>query len=87
MKKAILVPYMVDQNEPSQPIDKLANMPEGIVDLKAELARLYGEVFDSCVEQPFEITIEEGGRFGDLCISCSDVEGLYLYVTYISTDA
>ena len=83
MKKAIVVPYAVYQNEPSRPISNLVDIPDDIQERDELLKQLFVEyVLDS--EDDLELTITEGNErsYGDIIVSYDD--SIFMYVTFVT---
>ena len=83
MKKAIIVPYAVDQNEPSRPISKLVDIPDDTQERDELLKQLFVEyVLDS--EDDLELTITEGNErsYGDIIVSYYG--SIFMYVTFVT---
>lgn len=83
MKQAIIVPYMVDQNEPSRPIPQIFNLPDDVVERNEILLNIFREHLLGDVESVdlefFED--ERENKYGDLEVGYHD--DLFLFVTYI----
>lgn len=81
--KAIILPYAVDQNEPSRPISMLVDIPDDIQERDELLKQLFVEyVLDS--EDDLELTITEGNErsYGDVIVSYDD--SIFMYVVFIT---
>ncbi len=84
MKKAIALPYCVDQHEPSRPIKQIISLPDDVEQRDELLKMLFlTHVCELDIEETHEIEINDGtkGAYGDLVVSYGD--DLYLYITFI----
>ena len=83
MRKAVALPYSVDQNEPSKPLAHLVDIPENINDRNDLLKYLFTQhVCDDL--HPDEIEVYNGDQdYGDIVVA--DLDGnMFLYLTYVS---
>ena len=86
--KAILLPYCVEQNEPSKPVSILYEVPDDKDQRDKELRELFNKhVCELDDEDLANLSIKEctGGDYGDIVVAesefCSD---LFLFVTYVT---
>ncbi len=83
MRKAIILPYAVDQNEPSRPISTLVDIPDDEQARDELLNRLFVEyVLDS--DDDLELIINDGNEnsYGDIIVSYAD--SIFMYVTFVT---
>lgn len=84
MRRAICLPYSVDQNEPSRPVKQLFTIPEHDV---TERDRLLKQLFiqhvcEDCEAEDLSITERQDDQdYGDLTVSYSD--SMMLFVTFV----
>lgn len=79
--KAIVVPYFVDQNLPSVPLNRLVNIPSDPAARDNVLTNLFSEVFDLDEEETENIEIDiHDSKFGDLEV---EGNGLYLFIIFV----
>lgn len=81
-RNAILVPYCVDQNQPSKPLSFLVDIPDDEQQRYTLLRALFKEhVYDE-LEDDAEVIIRETEEYGDLSVTDDDI--LYLFVTFVA---
>lgn len=81
MKKAIAVPYAIDQNEPSCPVRFLIDVPDNKKEREAFLKQVFIE--HVCDVEPDELTVKhKKGAWGDMTVEADDL-GLYMYLTFV----
>jgi len=82
-KLAIVVPYMVDQNEPSRPHEKLVFVPDDPAKRDEFLLGMWGEFQDEDDNSSPEISVNSPDDYGDLQIGdgCT-----YLFFTFVNND-
>ena len=92
IRKAIIVPYVVGQNEPSKPIAKIFDVPEDdTYGTMVMLSDLFKETFGVPVEkitisfaQPDDPTNHKYFvNYGDITVSSEEASDCFLYVTYL----
>ena len=83
MKKAILVAYCCDQNEPSRPLPHIFLIPDHIGIRNALLKKLLVTEFNLLLNDETPITITKGNAddYGDLVVAYGDE--MFLFVTFI----
>jgi hypothetical protein len=89
MKKAILLPYHVDQNAPSRPLDRVVVLPDNVKERDKLLKKLFVEhVLGEDYVKEFglkssELKVTKGSSddYGDLIVEFKDDQ--YLFVTYV----
>lgn len=83
MRDAIILPYVVDQNEPSRPLPEIFSIPDDEEEVKNMLFHLFVHYVNDSFEQD-EMTYSIGGEddFGDIVYGNED-NGCFLYVTFI----
>jgi len=88
MRKAIILPYCVEQNAPSQPLKKLFDVPSNVKERDKALIKLFNETFE---EDPDDeesgkrkVTVKKGKAddYGDLIVTYGYGDYLLL-VTFI----
>ena len=80
-RQAILLPYCVDQNEPSTPLKFIFNVPDDVVERDKLLRALFIEhVCDDVEEADIHISEPDEG-YGDVVVSWDD--DMFLFLTYI----
>jgi len=84
---AIVVPYVVGQNEPSRPRKRLALIPDSV----ADQVRLYHKIFEGFFDfeesdVDADVVIRDGtpSDFGDVVISVDDF--MFVYITFVDED-
>jgi len=90
MSQAIIVPYVVDQNEPSKPLSELHDISISDHSQKHQLISLWKEIFADPAADPADfglsswddLVVENGEscRYGDLSIGDSSN---HLFVTWV----
>lgn len=84
MRQAILLPYAVDQNEPSRPLQGVYVIPEDTESRDSMLIDIFvNHVCELEGDDIDEITVVDGSEdgFGDVIVSYMD--SVYLFVTFI----
>lgn len=80
MKQAIIVPYMVDQNEPSTPLAHVFILPDDPRVRNDMLRVLFTQhVFDGAAVD--ELRVTEDSSYGDIAVSYDD--SIFMYVTFV----
>jgi len=87
--KAIVLPYVVDQHEPSTPLRELVDVPDSAVKQLALMERLFEEVFGNPYEEADEeyvvpkrlISYGTEKGYGD--INYGDGE-FFIFLTFVS---
>lgn len=81
MKKAIILSYVTEQNEPSIPQNILLEIPDDPAEREAVLRNEWDNHFDGWDEDTLVIT--EECAYGDLCIH--DANGdCFIFFTYVN---
>lgn len=84
--------YAEGQNEPSQPIPRIIEIPDDVAERNALLKNLFNtqvcadtHVCGSDDGGEFDVKVTEGGKghYGDLIVEPTDGSSVYLFVTYI----
>lgn len=82
MKKAILLPYHIDQNEPSIPFKNIYSVPDDVAKRDQELRELFnyyvGEVDDLNDIEVYDRQSDDD--YGDVIVTYDEV---FLYVTFV----
>jgi hypothetical protein len=88
-RKAILLPYCVDQNEPSIPLRFVIVIPDDVEERDVLLRKLFidhvcGEdCFDvDSIKKEIDIIETPNDGYGDIAVECNSL-GLFLFVTYL----
>jgi len=83
MKKAIVLPYAVGQNEPSTPLNILVDVPDNEIALRQMLEDLFVElVGDADEAAASSLTYGTKLGYGDINFGDGDA---FLYLTYVLT--
>lgn len=83
MNQAIIVPYIVDQNEPSRPIPQVFNLPDDVKERNEILLTIFKKYLLEDVESD-KLEFFEEERFtlyGDIEVGYND--DLFLFVTFL----
>lgn len=83
MRRAIAIPYCIDQHEPSKPLRQLVELDDDLSKNEDMLKTLFCETVCDGIPHD-ELTISEGEleSFGDVVVSSND-DSLFLFLTYI----
>lgn len=82
--KAIILPYCVDQNEPSRPLNKIYDLPDDVKLRNKLLTELAVETLNTDPDNKFKVRKGKSDDFGDLVVYDQDCYCL-LYVTFIKS--
>lgn len=82
MKRAIAIPYCVDQNEPSIPVKQVLELPDDVTARNELLKDIFIERV--CDVERDDLTVKKGKRndYGDLVVVYGDGD-MFLYVTFV----
>ncbi len=83
MKRAICLPYCVDQNEPSKPINRIVDLPDNVVLRDTILKKLFNEHVCEVDEDDIELDERQGEEvnYGDIILSYDG--SVFMYVTFV----
>lgn len=85
MKRAILLPYLCYQNEPSKPYPKIVELPDDVVTRDAFLKEFYLEHVSNNEDDPDfrdTLVISDESSYGDLEVTTTFGD-VFLFVTYL----